>query len=98
MTNLENNPRDFAREPYPVSMRALTQRINRRLKRQDQVLKAARGARARVELGDYYIRDSRVPYFEVGDSWFIRGHVDPEALGRELGVLQPYEALVDNER
>ncbi|SRR5258705_7202030 len=81
----------------PVSLRALVQRINRRLKRdwdaqdqQGEMLKATRGDRARQELGDYYILN---PY----RNFISRTHRDPETLGRELGVLAAFEYVVDGE-
>ena len=73
-----------------VTMRALVQRINRRLYDDDQMLKKTRGQRASVELGPYYILDYR--NFTV-----VAQHVDPEALGRELGALQPYEVVEEED-
>jgi hypothetical protein len=72
----------------PVSMRALIARINRKLAGQDERLKASRGARARVDCGDYYIVDIR-------HNALLGRNVDPEALGRELGVLRPWELIVE---
>ena len=71
----------------PVTERALIQRINRVLKKQDEVLKATRGARARQELGDFYILD-------FNRNRIIEKNVDPEEVGKELKVLLPYERLV----
>lgn len=70
----------------PVTMRALVQRINRKLKEDDRVLKASRGERARLDLGDFYVLD-------VSINGIAEKQVDPEDLGRELGVLQPYERV-----
>lgn len=70
----------------PVSKRALIQRINRKLAADMQVLKTCRGARAQLDLGDYYILDGslNVP----SDT-----HVDIEELGRDMGCLSSWEKL-----
>jgi hypothetical protein len=73
----------------PVSMRALLQRINRRLAHDLEGVKKSRSARAQQELGDYYILD-------FNRNFIIAGHVDPEALGRDLEVLAPYERVEDD--
>jgi hypothetical protein len=77
-------------EQVPVTMRALLQRINRRLAHNDEKVKALRGDRWRHELGDYYRIDLRV-------NGIIDKHVDLEALGRELKVLAPYERAEEDE-
>ncbi|MGA9061072.1 MAG: hypothetical protein WB341_05315 [Terracidiphilus sp.] len=75
------------REPEKVKIteKALYQRINRKLKANDEILKRSRGRWA-TELGDYYVVD-------VGTSGVVSKDVDIEAYGRKLGVLRPYEAL-----
>ena len=70
----------------PVTRRALLQRINRRLKDEGEVVYAARGTQARRDLGDYYRLD-------LSRNAVIEKDVNPEALGRKLGVLQQYEYL-----
>ena len=77
----------MAKPSVPVSERALLARINRHLA-PAAVLKKAKGARARAELGDFYLLDLRrnVP---------CRPRVKLEAYGRELGVLAPYERLCE---
>jgi hypothetical protein len=70
----------------PVSLRALLQRINRKLAAQEECLKATRGERGRHDLGDYYIVDVR-------RNFVVATHQDPETLGRELGALRPWEAV-----
>jgi hypothetical protein len=74
----------------PVSMRALIQRVNRKLAADDEVLKAARGARAVQDLGYHYIVDSK-------HNLVLHKDVDVEHLGRELGVLRAYERVVLDE-
>jgi hypothetical protein len=72
----------------PVTERALVQRINRRLAKDFETLKAARGGRWRSTTGDYYVVD-------LQRNAIARTNVDPEALGRELGVLHAYERVVE---
>ena len=72
-----------------VTARALVQRINRKLAdhgTMGQVLKRTRGMRAYVDLGDYWILD-------IGRNFVADKHVNIEALGRKLEVLQPSEHL-----
>ena len=68
-----------------VTMRALIQRINRKLRQDDQRLRTARGWFS--NLGDHYVLDFK-------HNRIVKGHVDPEALGRDLGVLKDYEKLL----
>jgi len=71
-----------------ISRRALVQRINRKLAQRDERLKSSRGVRARQDCGNYWILNVRRNF--VADR-----NIDPEQLARELGVLQPFEALED---
>ena len=68
-----------------VTERALVQRINRKLAKDQEVVKKARGAATR-DLGDYY----RLDAFRNA---VMESNVDLEALGRKLGVLRVFEAL-----
>ena len=52
------------------------------------MLKTARGAQAEHDLGRHYIIDLR-------GNVVLRKDVDIEELGRELGVLRPYEAVAE---
>jgi hypothetical protein len=72
----------------PVTKRALVQRINRKLSADDEMVKAARGARAQQDLGDFYT-------VNVSRNYIVAKDVALEDLGRKLGVLKPYEALVE---
>ena len=74
----------------PVTARALAQRINRKLVADGQRLKATRGSRARLDLGDYFVVDRR--------GLAVDTYVDIEELGRELGALQTWESLVEEEK
>jgi hypothetical protein len=77
-----------AKVKVPVSKRALAQRISRALEKQGEKLMATRGEGARMELGDFYVID-------VSRNFVTAKDVDLESLGRELGVLKPYEALAE---
>jgi len=70
----------------PVSMRAIEQRINRKLAHDGEALKKLRGDRYRQELGRYYIVNLNRNYIEAQ-------HVDPVALAQELGVLAAWETV-----
>lgn len=70
-----------------ITERALTMRIKRALSREDasRLCRTRSGSRAEMDLGEYYVLDSRnLP---------TSTHVDLEDLGRELGVLKDYEAM-----
>ena len=70
----------------PVSMRSLLGRINRKLVKEEEVLKTLRGNRHLHDLGRHYIVSTR--------SGSVRAaHVSPAMLAQELGVLQTWEAL-----
>lgn len=63
-----------------VSLRALIQRINRKLAPEFEQLKATRGQRAINDLGDYYILD-------FNRNCVIASFVDVEELAKKLGCL-----------
>ena len=76
-----------------VTMRALVQRINRKLAQNDegqwpQKVCAFRG-RSRENVGQYYLLDQH-------RNEIVNSGISPEHLARELGVLQPWEAVVDD--
>lgn len=70
----------------PVSLRALSQRINRKLADNGRFLKAARGEKARQELGEYFVID-------ISLNSLVEKDVDLETLGRELEVLKAWEVV-----
>jgi hypothetical protein len=72
----------------PVTLRAVIQRINRKLRADEQTLKVTRGARWRGDLGDYYI-------VNANRNHVVATGVDPVELGRELGVLRPWESVAE---
>ena len=69
-----------------ITQSALIQRINRKLKPEWEQLKTARGQYDKPSLGRHYILDFNCNSIE-------RTHVNPEKLGRELGVIQPWEEV-----
>ena len=71
----------------PVTVRALLQRVNRRLRADDQKLVTARGERVRTELGNYYLLDT-------ARNRIIEQHVDLGELAREVGALAGHESVV----
>ncbi len=70
----------------PVSMRALIQRINRALAKEEEVLKTTRGERWFGDLGRHYVMN-------FNRNFVVAAHVDPEQLGRELKVLKAGEVV-----
>ena len=69
-----------------ITERALLQRINRRLKQDAEQVRTARGDQAERDVGRYYIVNMKRNSIESM-------HVHLEKLGRELGVMQPWEEL-----
>ena len=65
-----------------ITRRALVQRINRHLRKRNEALRATRGANT----GEYHRVD-------ISRNALIEERVVIEKLGRELGVLAPYEKL-----
>jgi hypothetical protein len=74
-------------QKIPISMRALIARINRKLRPDDKVLRAARGARAKLEFGSYYV-------VNFNRNLVIAHHVDPEELGRKLDAMSKWEQVM----
>jgi hypothetical protein len=80
-----------------VSARALLQRINRKLAKEDEMIRKSRPGRRDGQLiynnntGEYYRIDIR-------GNFFIEGDVDLSELGLKLGVLRKWEALAEEEK
>jgi hypothetical protein len=83
----ENGKEEQLAKDVPVSLRAVIGRINRKLKPEYLQLKVTRGARARQEFGDFYVLNVYENRIMQNMLW------DPEALGRELGVLAEWESV-----
>jgi hypothetical protein len=71
-----------------ITMRALVQRINRKLAQQDEVLRAIRGERAKQDLGDYAV-------INISRNSVSRHDVDVVALAKELDVLKKWERVIE---
>jgi hypothetical protein len=69
-----------------ITERALIQRINRRLKPDQEKLCTSRTEQARLDVGYYYV----VNYSFNG---IVQKDVDIEELARKLGVLKAYEEV-----
>lgn len=83
-----------------ITKRALFQRIDRKLKQYGQKLYTPRTEAAQAELGSYcVVATGEVvnPKRTVAPG-AVRVHVDLEKLGRELGVIQPWEELEKGEK
>jgi len=77
-----------------VSKRAALARINRKLAERDEKLVGLRGQAAKQYGSWVMVPVSAAPYTsDVSFSCIQQEDVDLEKLGRELGVLRPYEAL-----
>jgi hypothetical protein len=74
---------------FPVSVRALAQRIDRRLAKDGECL---RKLRSRF-VGD----DGEWVIIESSRNLILHHDIDLETLGRELGALRPYERLAEDE-
>ncbi len=72
-------------EKVPVGERALAQRINRKLRHDDELLRKTR-ERWVPEMGNYYTLSFNNVIQDM--------HVDLESLGRELGALGSWEKVV----
>jgi hypothetical protein len=71
----------------PVTLRSVIARINRKLKPDLEALKMARGDRMRLNVGHFYVVDYKM-------NAVTRVRVDPEQMGRDLGVLKPFEEVI----
>lgn len=73
----------------PVTVRALIQRINRKLAKDEEKLMKLRGERGRDDLGDYYV-------VNLDRNHVVNSHIDPEQFGRKIGVLEEWETVVQD--
>jgi hypothetical protein len=71
-------------QKIPVGRAALLARINRRLQKDGQRVYRSRSAAEKVAMGDWYM---------TGPKGIARRRVDLVALAREMGCLEPWEAL-----
>lgn len=71
----------------PVTVRAVLQRINRKLAPESQVVRKTRGSRAIQDLGEYYLLD-------WNRNVVLDSRVDVERLGRKLKLVGDWESVV----
>jgi hypothetical protein len=72
---------------FRTSKDALIQRLRRRLQKDGQALRIARGSiQSYWETGKYYTID-------ISSNFIIHKDIDLEGFGRELGVLAPSEEI-----
>jgi hypothetical protein len=83
LTMKTDNKRD-RREKVPVTVRALVQRINRKIARDGEMLRSAH-----AETPFYYVVDIRGNYI-VGE---VNDHAELETLARKCAALKPWERL-----
>jgi len=74
----------------PVTLRAILQRINRKLADDDKRLKKTRERRWLHALGPFYV-------LNVDRNRVEQTHVDPVELARALGVMTAWEEVVSDE-
>ncbi len=83
-----NAPPPSLNPRMPVTERALFSRINRKLKKEGEILRRCReNSRFYADMGPYYAVDV------VSNTVTARGVSDLEAWGRDLGVMRPFEKL-----
>ena len=70
----------------PLTIRALIARINRKLAKQEECLKTARGAYLKRQFGAYYVVSWR-------SNLATATAVNPATLAQSLGVLAPWECV-----
>jgi hypothetical protein len=76
-----------------VAARVLVQRINRKLAREDKILRMTRASHDE-ESGPYYDQNlGRYFVVDVGRNCVADTHLDLEAFAREIGALAPWEVL-----
>ena len=75
----------MAKKKKAVRIRAMVERINRKLAANGQILMATRRMKTIQHFGDYYI-------LELSGN-VVDAHIDPEKLARKLGVLKEEEQV-----
>jgi len=78
-------------DKVPISKPALIERINRKLAagagpRVHRQLRVNRTNRWWSELGDCYL-------INIKSNHLLKGHVDPQEFGQNLGVIHPWEEI-----
>ena len=81
----------MVKETLPISERSLIRRVNRKLADDNQVLRMARGERAKRHVGEFYIVDTR-------RNFIVSKYINLLMFAREMGVLRPWEHIHDHRR
>lgn len=84
----------MAKQKVLVSERALIQRVNRKLKAEDQKLKATRGFWDKGR--NLHYEDTNLGWFYIIDvqrNFVVADHVDLAHLARQLGAMAKWEEL-----
>jgi len=84
-----------------ITVRALFQRINRRLAPDFEKLCTARSERVQAQFGRYYIVEIAQeigPMLLPTEGRVIHSYVDLEKMAHKLGVIQPWEELEKGEK
>jgi hypothetical protein len=78
-----------------ITVCALYQRLNRRLKRDGEQLRTARGERAKEQLGRFYVVETghHVRPENAVSAGLVYSDVNLEKLAVKLGVIQPWEQV-----
>ena len=81
----------------PVSERALIQRINRKLRADDEMIRTSRWIHS--DRGGFYEDHNTGRFFIVDfrENLMCKSHVDIEELGHELGALKAWEELASED-
>ncbi len=79
----------MSKQMVPVSQRALLQRINRALAKDEEMVKRLRGEKWEHEMGRYFKVD-------FNRNFVLEKHVDLEATAKELGVIKPWEKMAED--
>jgi hypothetical protein len=75
---------------YPLSRRAVIQRVNRILKPRLETLRTWRHSDIRYKAGDLY-------HLDLNHNCIISLTVDLESFARELGAMQKWETIIEDE-
>ncbi|HEX4589782.1 MAG TPA: hypothetical protein VH120_07625 [Gemmataceae bacterium] len=73
-----------------VTKTAVIRRINRKLRDEERLLKAARSPRDRATFGEYYV-------VGINRGGILEHHISLEEIGRRTGALKSWECVIRDE-
>ena len=76
----------MANQTLLISERSLIRRINRKLADDEQVLRMARGERAKRHVGEFYVVDTR-------RNLIVSKHINLVMFARQMDALKPWERI-----